>query len=151
MAGCQQKLSGTMPQRAGAAWTGSASTHGGGPDVSNLYAVLLCEGDGQPGCAFGDIRPVGSRFPPLGKGASKWGHADLAGNVAEWTMDCYSDGYQAVKVCMNCANLALKTPLQRVVRGGDFAYNAYKITTSIRYSIDPDRQHTVGARCARKP
>jgi formylglycine-generating enzyme required for sulfatase activity len=42
-----------------------------------------CFGDLVAGCAVSDLTPVGTHAG----GAGKWGHMDLAGNVAEWTAD----------------------------------------------------------------
>jgi len=40
---------------------------------------------------------VGSK--PAGKG--RWGHTELVGNVAEWTLDWYREGYPTP--CADCA------------------------------------------------
>jgi formylglycine-generating enzyme required for sulfatase activity len=47
--------------------------------------------------------PVGSRSP---KGDSRWGSADLAGNVSEWVLDAWADPYPPGQ-CVNCANLVV--------------------------------------------
>jgi formylglycine-generating enzyme required for sulfatase activity len=43
------------------------------------------------GTANGAVNRVGSESP---KGDGRWGQADLAGNVDEWTLDWYTSPYQ---------------------------------------------------------
>ncbi len=79
-------------------------------------------------------------------GDGKWGNADLAGNVFEWTLD-WNAAY--VNPCVDCANLSAAS--MRTLRGGDFgdpAINArtgYAATPASR----PTRDSGVGIRCAR--
>jgi sulfatase modifying factor 1 len=47
------------------------------------------------------------------KGDGKWGHANLAGNLWEWTLDWYANPYSPAG-CANCADLAAAS--HRVVR-----------------------------------
>lgn len=53
------------------------------------------------------IAPPGKK--PLGNG--KWGHADLTGNVLEWTLD---EGPVPPDTCNDCANVAWPDPPQDV-------------------------------------
>jgi formylglycine-generating enzyme len=89
--------------------------------------------------------PVGSK--PLGKG--KWGQADLAGNVWEWTQDWYASPY--ANPCDNCANLMPAT--RHSLRGGGFnSGNLSDLTSSNRLydaPVVPARSPNFGARCAR--
>src|SRR6185503_5212427 len=59
-----------------------------GANIDLTKASYDCAGDGSgtgtPNCMFSDMLPVGSRSP---QGDGKWGQADLAGNVWEWTLD----------------------------------------------------------------
>jgi sulfatase modifying factor 1 len=104
--------------------------------------VLYCAG----GSAGGANR-VGSESPV---GDGKWGHADLAGNVFEWTLDYWYADY-AVS-CVDCA--ALAPGAERVLRGGGF-FNEF---VSYLRSDYRDNHHgpgthssSYGMRCARTP
>lgn len=87
------------------------------------------------------IAPVGSRSPG---GDGRWGHADLAGNVWEWTFD-YGGPFSVP--CLDCAELA---PFPgREIWGGSVAEGAAGVVTFSRVAMPPDRRGYVGARCAR--
>jgi len=96
---------------------------------------------------FGDANPgpiaVGSK--PLGNG--RWGHADLAGNLLEWTLDYYGD-YPTV--CANCLNV---TPAAyRSMRGGAYSVLEDALFVSFRTALPPSAlRSTGGFRCARDP
>ena len=91
-------------------------------------AVYNCSGDGKPDCALSDILPVGSRPD----GAGRWGHADLAGSMFEWTLE------------------------PGATRGGGFCFiggvdrRTQPLPTALtRREDDPDTMsHMVGVRCA---
>ena len=88
---------------------------------------------------------VGSKSP---KGDGRWGHADLAGNVSEWTLDRYASPY--TNPCNNCANLSALS--SRVVRGGSFRQGETFLRAAYRGSTAPwGRNPESGARCARAP
>ena len=69
------------------------------PDTA--HAVYDCTGDGPASgqCAATDILNVGAKSTV---GDGKWGQADLAGGVAEWTLDWYGDPYsmQRLRHCV---------------------------------------------------
>ena len=91
----------------------------------------------------GATRDVGSESP---NGDGRWGHADLGGNVWEWTLDSFQSTYP--NPCTDCANLASST--QRQFRGGSFLSPASDLRTAIRYEYAPAlRGPNVGVRCAR--
>lgn len=57
---------------------------------------------------------VGSRSPA---GDGRWGHADLAGGVWEWTLDTYAEDFP-YSPCNDCVNATDDS--NRVLRGGGF-------------------------------
>jgi formylglycine-generating enzyme required for sulfatase activity len=83
---------------------------------------------------------------PEGRGA--FGQWNLAGNVAEWTLDLYAPAYPMP--CVDCAELTSGT--ERVNRGGGFDRDIAYLYTSSRVPSDPMLRFTdVGIRCARVP
>ncbi len=112
--------------------------------VSAGHAVYL-EGSTNP-------QDVGSRSP-LGDG--RYGHADLAGNVAEWVLDEHAPlQEECVKDCANFPYLNPNLPPQgvqnRVVRGGSFKDPPAGLVASSR--VEGVRVGDfMGARCARTP
>jgi formylglycine-generating enzyme required for sulfatase activity len=104
-------------------------------------------GSGPPGttCYLAGTNNVGSESP---KGDGRFGQADLAGNVLEWTTDWYASSYSSP--CVNCANFASAS--NRQLRGGSFAFDASFAVTSSRGSAAPSvRDYDFGARCVRIP
>ena len=104
-----------------------------------------CTGNGNPDCVSTDIIVVGSK--PAGNG--KWGHADLGGNVFEWTVDQW-DGSRAYPTpCDNCADQTAAP--YRAIRGGYFNYYASFVRASVRASsVSPVYgSYSLGVRCAR--
>ncbi|HEX7838661.1 MAG TPA: SUMF1/EgtB/PvdO family nonheme iron enzyme [Kofleriaceae bacterium] len=102
-----------------------------------------CVGDGAPGCAMADLVPVGSNR----LGVSRWGQLDLAGNVAEWTLDWLAN---YLNPCTDCADLTATS--ERVIRGGSFHTDMTVIRTSRRgFGLPTTRSADVGVRCARAP
>ncbi len=88
---------------------------------------------------------VGMRSPT---GDGRWGHADLAGNAAEWVRDTYSSPY-ATTSCSDCANLGSG---DKVLRGGAFSFGATTLFSSARtYNVPASRVRYAGFRCARAP
>ncbi|MGK3991784.1 formylglycine-generating enzyme family protein [Sorangium sp. So ce1024] len=86
---------------------------------------------------------VGSRSP---RGDGRWGQADLAGNLWEWTLD-FEGSY--VNPCVNCATVEGRTA--RMIRGGSWWQPEVEdISTSHRIPWDPDDStDALGFRCAR--
>jgi formylglycine-generating enzyme required for sulfatase activity len=79
--------------------------------------------------------------------ANRWGHRDLAGNVAEWTLDAV--GPYPAKPVTNYANTAYG---YRVIRGGDFGTPADALRATFRGTAGPgESASSLGFRCARTP
>jgi formylglycine-generating enzyme required for sulfatase activity len=111
--------------------------------VDSSFASYACQGDGDPACSLTDLLAVGSKP----KGNARWGHADMAGNVYEWTLDGYS--FSRPGVCNDCANLD-EGP-GRVARGGSFIMEAREISSRVSYySVSQQRSPEAGFRCARE-
>ncbi len=96
-------------------------------------------------CVPGGTSAVGA-FSPAGDG--KWGHADLAGNVFEWTLDSFEAAYSAS--CSDCADLAAVN--DQVIRGGSYDGSPACLLNSLREdSLPAGRSASIGVRCARPP
>jgi len=105
--------------------------------IDDSYAVYC-------GSSCNSTQNVGSKSP---KGDGKWGQADLAGNLWEWTLDWHGS-YQVP--CSNCADLIDQAADSRVIRGGRFFGNASQLLSSYRGSGVPGLHNNyVGSRCAR--
>jgi sulfatase modifying factor 1 len=122
------------------------TAHNGGPpmyeDAGDGGMLLIC--------SLADILPVGSR--PKGNGP--YGHADLAGNVAEWTLDWFFYPYPLP--CDNCAALDGGMPdggpPLKVFRGGGYYYEESLLPTWTRFTDLPgNRDDSYGVRCAYDP
>lgn len=90
-----------------------------------------------------EVGDVGQR--PGGDG--RYGHADLAGNVWEWTVENYASPYVGGP-CVNCA--LDDGGASRTVRGGGFQDAVNELRTGVRDAQNADvRFWFIGARCAR--
>jgi sulfatase modifying factor 1 len=88
------------------------------------------------------LQPVGSRSP---KGDGRWGHAELAGSVWEWTLDWWED---YVDPCVDCATVT--SGMYRTARGGGFKSLPSVLVVAARVQGTPsERDSFFGARCAR--
>ena len=113
-----------------------------GTKSDSTKASFGCMADGNPACTLSDIIAVGSR--PTGNG--KWGHADMGGNVWEWTLDSYVSPYQTP--CHNCADL--DATYGRVMRGGSFYDDSIYMWSAYRDDVNPTAYiFYLGGRCAR--
>ncbi|WP_437552275.1 SUMF1/EgtB/PvdO family nonheme iron enzyme [Sorangium sp. So ce367] len=106
------------------------------------FAANECRGNGSSsGCNVAAFLPVGSFSP---SGDARWGHADMLGNVSEWTLDC-SDDYPMP--CEDCSNQGCSGSTGHVVRGGNAIAPLYDTTFRNR---EYRTVRTQGVRCARK-
>jgi formylglycine-generating enzyme required for sulfatase activity len=112
-----------------------------GPNAN--LAVYGCYYNGTGMCTgVTNIAPVGS----VAAGNGRYGQADLAGNVVEWTLDSYAS---YVAPCDDCAYLDVKK--FRALRSGAFGY-AVVDRASQRETRAPDYLDDYdGFRCARSP
>jgi sulfatase modifying factor 1 len=130
------------------------------PNGSTCSSVQT--GTSCTGCATypAEIAFVGA----LPSGAARWGHFELAGNVAEWTLDASGDKDNIIlpTPCNDCASLVPGNPeglsgagnddTFMVTRGGSF--NSLNTTTPLR-TISADAEQfevkspEIGFRCAR--
>lgn len=108
-------------------------------------STLECGGDGVNGCAVGDLILVGTK--PAGSG--RYGHADMAGNVAEWTLDFWNNSQAGS--CTDCTNLP-SDGTSRMSRGGSYDAPAGFLYTLFGFGVDPATpSDAYGVRCARAP
>jgi formylglycine-generating enzyme required for sulfatase activity len=109
------------------------------PGAAIQYAVYA-------GSTPSGIEPVGTAT--LGAGA--WGQLDLAGNLEEWALDSFANGY--VDPCTDCASLTA-TALGRLNRGGWFSSPESYLLPAYREGLPPAQRSisTGGMRCARTP
>jgi sulfatase modifying factor 1 len=113
--------------------------------TSDLYLISDCNFPaGAAGCSgVANIAPVGTAL----LGAGRWGQLDLAGELAEWTLDFYAP---YVDPCDDCVFLTDYS--YRVVRGGSFGTDTEDVFPSARDGDLPESRNAFyGARCARAP
>lgn len=94
---------------------------------------------------FAELAPVGS----YGAGVSAEGVFDLAGNVAEWTLDRYAPAYEAAEA-RDPRGPGIGSSNLRVVRGGSYSNARFRLRGASRAFAEPnERRSTLGFRCAR--
>ena len=99
-------------------------------------------------------RPVPSPWAAIHSGASIYGVYDMAGNVAEWVSDWYSERYYQEQAARG-TSLNPAGPLagqQKVLRGGSWNGVPFFSRAMHRQSEYPgEYQRWVGFRCAEDP
>lgn len=97
-------------------------------------------------CSGGDSKqslPVGSKI-----GHSPYGIMDIAGNVAEWTNDWYSNSYYMNAPMVNPTGPSTGT--EKVCRGGGVGFGVAFLRSSTRDHVGPaTTANWLGFRCAR--
>ena len=116
-------------------------------DVATSSRYLISDCNYPPGstaCSGAtNIAPVGTAT----LGAGRWGQLDLAGELAEWTLDWYAP---YVDPCVDCVYLTDFS--YRVVRGGSFGTDTEDVFPPARDGDVPgSRNAFYGFRCARSP
>jgi formylglycine-generating enzyme len=123
------------------------------PGTNNQYAIY---GDGVPspqGCYYpsGEVCSGVVNIAPVGtaiRGAGRWSQLDMAGDVAEWTLDGYGT---YVDPCIDCAYLLASNPYtSRVARGGAFDLTNL-FPWNRNFGPPTARVSYYGLRCARTP
>jgi formylglycine-generating enzyme required for sulfatase activity len=109
----------------------------------NSLGELECGGDYTVGCAVTDLVEVGTRVDGYGF----FGHAELGGNVYEWTRDRYEPTLPTP--CVDCANLS-EGP-RHVVRGACYFNIEILLRTDFRLDgwVNEEPSSGIGLRCAR--
>ena len=120
------------------------------PGTSSQYAIYGCYFGADGVCTNLDtnIDKVGQAQTFSGRGL--WGQWDLAGNVAEWTLDEYQVPYPTP--CVDCTVAPDGGPSLRVFRGGSYDSDESTLHSVSRAAADPGTRSTeIGFRCARAP
>lgn len=122
-----------------------------GGDEQRVYPWSMPANSATLDCAHANFDACGRAAKRVGSapaGDGRWGHADLAGNVWEWTLDHYGT-YPAP--CEDCANLAVTDP-RRTNRGGSFNFDAARLRAAFRGFENPLPPYaSIGFRCGRSP
>lgn len=121
----------------------------GSIDPKDSLAVFNCAAGGIPGvCNFVDLVSVGS----CKDGRGRYGQLDLAGSVAEMTMDWWEpDFYMSSAGGTDVLAVQITDGGSRMARGGGFTSSGDALRAVARGEISPkERSSLVGFRCARE-
>jgi formylglycine-generating enzyme len=92
---------------------------------------------------YGSVLDVGS----TPKGDGRWGHSDLAGNVAQFVLDYYG-AYRGTP-SVDYASLTGDMNGEKVIRGSGFYYSASHLRAAHRSQYGTMSGDNIGVRCAR--
>lgn len=118
---------------------------GAADPTDDLYLISDCNyPTGSTGCSgAANIAPVGTTT----LGAARWGQFDMAGELAEWTLDWYAPYVDPCRDCVYLTDFSY-----RVVRGGSFGTDTEDIFPPARDGDLPESRNSFyGIRCARTP
>jgi len=134
-----------------------AAAGGGGDGGQRMYPWSVPSTDAAISCsdAWYEVCVSGTAFSPINVGSEspqgdgRFGQADLAGELGEWTLDTYAATYDVP--CTDCVHLQPSTETNAVVyRGGNYSDLAGDLTVSSRFEGSPvTASGGVGFRCAR--
>jgi len=132
----------------GAAGDWNAPWPWGFTDPSLDYAVMDCANGGTPGtCEKNDLWSVGST-----RKSARFGQMDLAGSVAEPTLDTYFSDFYSRPEASGTDVASVRDEQYRVYRGGGFSDAPDRCRASARSIATPTEVSTKrGIRCARGP
>jgi formylglycine-generating enzyme required for sulfatase activity len=115
-------------------------------------AVFGCSYSGSLSCTAGDLPRVGSVSPA---GDGRFGHADLAGSVAEFTRDAYDSAFYTSYQISNADPINLGfygTDPPVVLRGGSAVVSGDSLRAAARLGVPISMRNVLqGFRCARNP
>jgi sulfatase modifying factor 1 len=128
---------------------GDAPVLSGLPDGSAAYAVYGNLGDGSAtDASFADILPVGSRAA----GAGPFGQMDLAGSIAEWTLDTSPDSVPVSMAPVTDWAEFEPTTATAGLRGGDWSAAPEDLVVTLSlFGLRRAHEPRIGFRCARAP
>ncbi len=106
-------------------------------------------GDGEPTCDllnFDDCVGDRSKVQAYPEGKSYYEVLDMAGNVFEWTLDWYQEGYYASAPAED--PLGPESGQARSVRGSAFGTEAERVLSALRFYLEPEKERAdLGFRC----
>ncbi|AEI49880.1 type IX secretion system lipoprotein PorK/GldK [Runella slithyformis] len=123
----------------------SAKYPWGNPYVANGKGCFLANFKPQRGNYDADGYPYTA--PANAYNANDYGLYNMAGNVAEWTLDAYADNATIVNWDMNPMNDNPDEP-RKIVRGGSWKDVAYFLETGTRgWEYEDNKRSFIGFRC----